>query len=363
MSNVRRGKVDLNNVSVLNSGLSKPRALLVSRKTVDSLEANVEKEVAPMKVNETVAPMEAEVIYTNRTPEPPLVNRGYLEEVRPVQEPVQSAIPEETPLVAGPSSNPINRVASRIVGFDVTGPTPVEVPQFVPQTPEVVTPTQGVAISTPVAAPELIETPRIVPVSQTTPRVIENSAMNAVPQSEVMPSYDMPQAIPTYQAPSYGISSANDPEGVVAAIDTRVATPVEPRREPMLQTPEEFQMAEPVEERKQDPLVEAAVAIEGTKSRIDEISNKFIEALNASNEEYKRSVAEADRRYNERLDAAQEEFKKSMLEENEKLNIIGNQIATVQTNNQRDSLSRVREAVNNQSDLLNTYNGGIYNVR
>jgi len=216
-------------------------------------------------------------------------------------------------------------------------------------------------------APEVIETPRIVPVSSTTPQVMENSAMNNVAyQPEVISPYGMSQAVPTYQTPdirdSYGISSANDPEGVVAAIDTRVATPMEPR-EPMLQTPEEFQMSEPVEERKQDPLVEAAVAIEGTKSRIDEISTKFIETINASNEEYKRSVAETERRYNERIAAAQAEFEKSMLEENKKLNTIGNQIATVQTNNQRDSLNRVREAVNNQSDLLNGYNGGIYNAR
>ena len=149
MSNVRRGKVDLNNVSVLNSGLSKPRALLVSRKTVDSLEATVEKAQEPVG---------AETLYAN--PEQPLFNRGYLEETRPIQR-AQQTVPEEAPLVAGPSSNPINRMASRVVGFDVTGPTPVEQPQ-------VATPTIA-----PVVAPEVIETPRIVPVSSTTPQVME----------------------------------------------------------------------------------------------------------------------------------------------------------------------------------------------
>ena len=189
---------------------------------------------------------------------------------------------------------------------------------------------------------------------------------NVAYQPEVISPYGMSQEVPTYNTPeirdSYGISSANDPEGVVAAIDTRVATPMEPR-EPMLQTPEEFQMSEPVEERKQDPLVEATVALEGVRSRMEEIAAKFSEIINVSNEEYKRSVAEADRRYNEGLKKAQLEFEKSMREENENLKTISNQIAAVQTDSQKNSLNIVREAVNNQSDLLNRYNGGIYNGR
>lgn len=307
MNNVRKGKIDSNNISVLKRAALNLKALLVSPKTLEGIDkANLEDPI--------------EILYGNQQ----LVNPGYLSEERPIKEPTY--VTPEARLVNADSSNPLNRAASRIVGFDVTrDETPV------PQSPK-------------------NENSTISPIAQKVPEVsIEepNSSIQLeqpVPE-EVQVPQENPQITPVYIQPSNNQNKIVEPDSVEAAINYEVVrNPQEPRREviePPLQTPQEFEMPE----RKNNNL-------------FADLDIKNEERRNRLNQEYEVVKQKLKESFNKMLDAI-DEYNKLL---NSLHDEASREIAAARAD-ERNGLARVEDAVNNQQDMLNEYSGGIYNAR
>lgn len=192
MKNVKKGKIDSNNVSVLKRTIAKFKALLMSPKTLETMDKSVLKEPV-------------EVLYSNQ----PLVNTGHLSEERPIIESLPAeSIPSETPLVQGSDSNIFIKAANAIAGFHTNENTPVE-----------------------------NETPMIVPPFSNTPNVFIKESEPA--QIETLNSYD----VSPFSQPIDEGYRAHD--SVEAAIKAQIVSPKEPRREVIeqpLQTPQEFEV-------------------------------------------------------------------------------------------------------------------------
>ena len=194
MKNVKKGKIESNNVSFLKQAALNLKALLVSPKTLEAMERS--------SLDEPI-----EVLYANQ----PLVNSGYLSEERPVKE--STYIAPDAKLVNADSSNPLNRAVSRFAGFDVTSNTPIE--------------------------------SSVSPINNIIPEV---SIEHPQPFSQSNQSFEesIPQIKPISQFVNDENTATKTPDLVTAAIDYEVRrNPQEVRREVVeqpLQTPQEFEV-------------------------------------------------------------------------------------------------------------------------
>lgn len=245
-----------------------------------------------------------------------------------VPEPVVQPITEETPLIHERyNSNPFVAVANSIIEKEKENYN------------------ASMASENSIITPVSQEIPKIEETPQVSSQIETIGVRDEVSQPQIMPVYNQPLNEATMVNNSQ-VNSLSQDEEIKSSIDTELYQG-QSRREvveqPVLQTPQEFQA--PMFEQKQDPFANVDIKLEGMRAEINNDHNEFRQYFDMKFrnliEEFNKKSGELSQRDNSKIDEMSREIERA------------------RTDN-KESLKQIQST---QQEIINEYNGGIYNAR
>ena len=197
----------------------------------------------------------------------------------------------------------------------------------------------------------------IMPVTQEVPKLDEAVlAPQERETTEIYSEVSQPQIMPVYNQPmneNYAVNNTQQVDQTAAAITTYLnEAPV--RREvveqPVLQTPQEFQM--PESKQVQDPYASVDIKVEGERAEINKKHNEFMQEIDM---ELKKIIGEL----NQFQQNVVNKSSKLSQDVNSRFDDISREIERARSSS-RNNLAQIQST---QQEIINEYNGGMYNAR